>query len=202
MSAAEASTLPVAGLTAWFALVERGHVRAGDVVLVEGTGGVALFGVQIARMHGAEVIVSGSADKLDRVTQLGADHVVDRRSVDWADTILAITGDRGVDHVLELVGGAHLGKAAQVVAVGGHIHLIGALDGFEVSTPVMPILMKDITIHGIGTGHRRALTELVSAIDSTGTKPIVGARHPFDDLPAALDHLDRGPFGKIVVDVG
>ncbi|OKH80086.1 hypothetical protein EB73_34125 [Mycobacterium sp. SWH-M3] len=62
--------------------------------------------------------------------------------------------------------------------------------------------MKDITIHGIGTGHRRALTELVSAIDSTGTKPIVGARHPFDDLPAALDHLDRGPFGKIVVDVG
>ncbi len=202
LSPAEASTLPVAGLTAWFALVERGHVRAGEVVLVEGTGGVALFGLQIAKMHGAQVIVSGSADKLDRVAQLGADHVVDRRSADWAETILALTGDRGVDHVLELVGGAHLGKAAQVVAVGGHIHLIGALDGFEVTTPVMPILMKDITIHGIGTGHRRALTELVSAIDSTGTKPVVGARYPFHDLPGALDHLDSGPFGKIVVEVG
>lgn len=101
-----------------------------------------------------------------------------------------------------LVGGAHLGKAAEVVGVGGHIHLIGALEGSEVSTPVMPILMKDITIHGIGTGRRRALTELVSAIDSTGTKPVIGARYPLGDLPAALDHLDRGPFGKIVVEVG
>lgn len=202
LSAAEASTLPVAGITAWFALVERGHVRAGDVVLVEGTGGVALFAVQIAKMHGAEVIVSGSANKLDRVAALGADHVVDRRRDDWAETILAITGDRGADHVLEIVGGAHLGKAAQVVAVGAHIHLIGALDGFEVSTPVMPILMKDMTIHGIGTGHRRALSELVSAIDSTGTKPVIGAHHPFHDLPTALDQLDRGPFGKIVVEVG
>ncbi|WP_237166036.1 zinc-dependent alcohol dehydrogenase family protein [Mycolicibacterium peregrinum] len=202
LSPAEASTLPVAGLTAWFALVERGHVRAGDVVLVEGTGGVALFGVQTAKMHGAEVIVSGSADKLDRVLELGADHVVDRRSADWAESILALTGDRGVDHVLELLGGRHLGKAAQVVAVGGHIHLIGALDGFEASTPVMPILMKDITIHGIGTGHRRALSDLVSAIDSTETKPVIGARYPFHELSAALDHLDRGPFGKIVVEVG
>ncbi len=202
LSPAEASTLPVVGLTAWFGLVERGHVRAGDVVLVEGTGGVALFGVQIAKMHGAEVIVSGSADKLDRVVQLGADHVVDRRSADWAETILALTGDRGVDHVLELVGGRHLGKAAQVVAVGGHIHLIGALDGFEASTPVMPILMKDITIHGIGTGHRRALSDLVSAIDSTETKPVIGARYPFHELSAALDYLDRGPFGKIVVELG
>ncbi|WP_307866262.1 zinc-binding dehydrogenase [Mycolicibacterium sp. GESEQ-9] len=192
----------MAGLTAWFALVERGHVRAGEVVLVEGTGGVALFGVQIAKMHGAQVIVSGSADKLARVAELGADHVVDRRSADWAAAILALTGDRGVDHVLELVGGAHLGKAAQVVAVGGHIHLIGALDGFEASTPVMPILMKDITIHGIGTRHRRALSDLVSAIDSTGTKSVIGAHYPFEDLPAALDHVDRGPFGKIVVEVG
>ncbi|QZH60654.1 hypothetical protein K1X22_02240 [Mycolicibacterium farcinogenes] len=101
-----------------------------------------------------------------------------------------------------LVGGAHLGKAAEVIGVGGHIHLIGALEGFEVSTPVMPMLMKDITIHGIGTGHRRVLTELVSAIDITVTKPVIGARYPFGDLPAALDHLDRGPFGKIVVEVG
>lgn len=98
-------------------------------------------------------------------------------------------------------GGAHLGKAAEVVGVGGHIHLIGALEGFEVSTPVMPILMKDITIHGIGTGHRRALTELVSAIDITVTKPVIGARYPFGDQPAALNNLDRGPFGKIVVEV-
>lgn len=89
-----------------------------------------------------------------------------------------------------------------LVSSGALISARPALEGFEVSTPVMPILMKDITIHGIGTGRRRALTELVSAIDITVTKPVIGARYPFGDLPAALDHLDRGPFGKIVVEVG
>ena len=201
LSPAEASTLPCAGLTAWFALVERGGVRAGDVVLVEGTGGVSLFGLQIAKLHGAEVIVSGSADKLERATALGADHAVDRRSAEWTESILRLTGDRGVDHVLEIVGGAHLGKAAEVVAVGGHISLIGALDGFEASTPVMPLLMKDVSIQGIGTGHRRALSDLVAAVDRTGLAPVIGRRYALAELPSALDQLDQGPFGKVVVDV-
>ena len=124
------------------ALAERGHVRAGETVLVEGTGGVALFGIQIAKLHGARVIVSGSANKLEPAVALGADEGIDRRQEDWVEAVLAVTGDRGVDHVMELVGDRHLGQAVQVTAVGGYIYQIGALDCFEVSAPVMPLLLK------------------------------------------------------------
>jgi NADPH:quinone reductase-like Zn-dependent oxidoreductase len=196
-----ACTLPCAGVTAWFALVERGGVRAGQTVLIPGTGGVALFGVQIAKMHGAEVIVSSTPAKLDRVRALGADHCVDRHREDWVDAIYALTKDRGCDQVLETVGGAHVGKSVLVTAVGGHIHQIGALDGFDLSTPAMPLMMKDVTIHGIGTGHRRALENLVRAVDRTGIVPVVDTRYRFAELPAALDHLARGPFGKIVIEI-
>lgn len=201
LSDAEAATLPCAGLTAWFALAERGHVCAGETVLVEGTGGVALFGIQIAKLHGARVIVSGSANKLERAIALGADEGIDRRQEDWVEAVFAVTGDRGVDHVMELVGGPHLGQAIQITAVGGHIYQIGALDGFEVSAPVMPLLLKDITIHGIGTGHRRALTRLVDAVDRTGLTPAIDTRYPMADLHAALDHLNRGAFGKVVLEL-
>jgi len=198
---AEASTLPCAGLTAWFALVERGGVHAGQRVLVEGTGGVALFGLQIAKAHGAEVIVSGSAGKLSRALALGADQVIDRRADDWVATVLKLTHDRGADHILELVGGAHLGQAVQTVAVGGRISQIGALEGFEVTTPVMPLMLKDVTIQGIGTGHRRALEDLVRAVDQMQLKPTIDTIYPFAELTAAIDHLDRGAFGKIVIDM-
>ncbi|TVT08617.1 NAD(P)-dependent alcohol dehydrogenase [Amycolatopsis bartoniae] len=198
---AEASTLPCAGLTAWFALAERGRVRAGETVLVEGTGGVSLFGIQIAKAHGAEVIVSGSAHKLDRAMALGADHCVDRAREDWVEAVLALTGDRGADQILEVVGGAHFGRAVEVAAVGGRIHQIGALEGFEVSAPVMPLLLKDLTVHGIGTGHRRALEDLVRAVDRTGLRPVIDGRYPLAGLPAAFGHLDRGAFGKVVVEL-
>lgn len=201
LSLLEASTLPCAGVTAWFALVERGHVRAGETVLVEGTGGVSLFGIQIAKAHGARVIVSGSADKLDRARALGADDVVDRRRPDWVQAIYDLTDDRGADQVLEIVGGSHLGEAVQVTAVGGKIHQIGALGGFDISAPAMPLMLKDIRIQGIGTGHRQALENLVAAVDSTGVKPVIDSCYPFTELPAALDHLDGGPFGKIAIEV-
>jgi NADPH:quinone reductase-like Zn-dependent oxidoreductase len=198
---AQASTLPCAGLTAWFALVERGHLRAGETVLVEGTGGVALFGLQIARAHGAEAIVSGSAGKLARAKALGANHVIDRRQDDWVEAVLKATGDRGADHILELVGGPHLGKAVQASAVGGRISLIGALEGFEATTPSAPLMFKDVTIQGIGTGHRRGLEDLVRAVDGTGLKPVIDKCYPMAYLSAALEHLDRGAFGKIVIEM-
>lgn len=198
---AEAATLPCAGRTAWFALVERGGVRPGQTVLVEGTGGVAFFGIQIAAMHGAEVIVSASADKLERAAALGATHTVDRRQPDWAETVLRITGDRGADHVLEIVGGPHLGTAVQLAAVRGQVAQIGALEGFEISTPVMPLMLKDVTVQGIATGHRRALEELVRAVDRCGLQPVVDRSYGLAELPAAFDRLDAGPFGKVVVEL-
>jgi NADPH:quinone reductase-like Zn-dependent oxidoreductase len=202
LSDAEASTLPVAGLTAWFALIERGDLRAGETVLVQGTGGVALFGLQIAKAHGAKVIVtSGSPEKLARAQKLGADYAIDRTSSDWVEAVYRVTGDRGVDHVLEIAGGANLSQSIRAVAVHGRISVIGVLDGFEVSGPAGPLLLKSPTIQGIGVGHRRSLEDLVRAVDSVGLKPVIDRRCAFDDLPAALEHLDRGPFGKIVIEL-
>ena len=198
---AEASTLPVAGLTAWFALVERGKLRAGETVLVHGTGGVALFGIQIARMHGATAIVtSGSDEKLARATALGATHGVNRTE-DWVQAVYRHTGDHGADHILELVGGSYFARSIAAVAVEGRISVIGLLDGLEIRGPAVPLLLKSPVIQGITVGHRRALEDFVHAIDRDGLKPVIQQRYRFDDLPAALDAFEQGPFGKIVVEI-
>ncbi|AHF79217.1 Oxidoreductase, zinc-binding dehydrogenase family (plasmid) [Sodalis praecaptivus] len=197
-----ASTLPCAALTAWFALVERGHLQPGETVLLEGTGGVAMFGLRIAQLRGARVIVVTRTGKVQAVKQLGADTVIDRTTQDVVETVLRLTADKGVDHVLEIAGGEHLGQAAAMAAVGGKIYLIGALEGFAVSSPLEPLLFKDLTIHGIGTGHRRALEEMCAAFDANGVAPVIDTVYPLEALPAALDHLAKGPFGKIVISVG
>jgi NADPH:quinone reductase-like Zn-dependent oxidoreductase len=102
---------------------------------------------------------------------------------------------------VETVGGTHLGLSAQAAAVGGRIYQIGALDGFDLSSPAMPLMMKDVTIHGIATGHRRALEDMVRAVERVGMEPVIDSRFPLSGLPAALDRLDKGPFGKIVIDM-
>lgn len=198
----EASTLPCAGLTAWFTLTEVGSLEAGDTVLVQGTGGVALFALQIAKARGADVFVtSGSPDKLERALALGADHGIDRTQEDWVAAVHRLTDDRGIDHILELVGGSHLGRSLEAVAVGGRISIIGVFEGFDISGSAGPLLMKNATIQGIRVGHRRALEDLVRAVDETGLKPVIDRRYALADLPAALDHLQHGPFGKIVVEM-
>lgn len=198
---AEASTLPCAGLTAWFALVERGRLEAGSSVLVHGTGGVALFGLQIAKAGGAEVfVVSGSADKLARAKSLGADHAIDRQAEDWVGAVHRLTGDRGVDHILELVGGPHLARSLEAVAIGGRVSVIGVMEGFDLAAGAGPLMMKDASVQGIRVGHRRALEDLVRHVDAAGLRPVIEARYGLDELPVALDHLDRGAFGKIVIE--
>lgn len=197
----EASTLPCAGVTAWFALVEKGHPKAGDRVVVQGTGGVSLFGLQIAKAHGAEVIVtSASQEKLERALALGADHGINRVKEDWAERVLEITGDHGADHILEMAGGTNLGKSLQAVAVQGRISVIGMFEGAEISAPVTPVLLKSPVIQGIGVAHRRALEDFTVAIDRTAIKPVIDARYSFEQFREALAHLDRGPFGKVVVE--
>lgn len=196
----EASALPCAALTAWFALVERGALRLGSTVVVHGTGGVALFGLQFAKAHGANVIViSGSDDKLARAKTLGAAHGVNRQSEDWVEAVYRLTDDQGADHILETVGGSHLGRSIEAAAIGGRISVIGVFGGFELSGPVGPLLLKGLTIQGIGVGHRRSLEDMISAIDQLGIKPVIDASYTFANLHKALDHLDRGAFGKIIV---
>lgn len=204
LSAVEASTLPCAGLTAWFALVEKGAIHAGQTVVMQGTGGVALFGVQLARAHGAQVIATtSSAGKLQRVLELGATHGIDRNATpDWERAARELTGGRGVDHVFELAGGDNLGASLRALRQGGRISLIGTLDGYSMSLPSIPSFLGRPTIQGIGVGHRRALEDLVRAVDTLELKPVVDTVYAFDQLPAALAHLERGAFGKVVVKVG
>jgi NADPH:quinone reductase-like Zn-dependent oxidoreductase len=158
--------------------------------------------LQLAKLHGAEVIVTSSSDeKLARAKLLGADHGVNYRSEDWVERVHRLTQDRGADHVLEIAGGPHLARALAAVAVQGRISVIGVLEGFDLSGPAGPLLLKSPVIQGISVGHRRGLEDLSRAIDRTGLKPVIGARFSLDALPDALDALDRGPFGKIVVEI-
>ena len=196
----EASTLPCAGLTAWFALVERGNLRAGQSVLVQGTGGVAIFALQIAKALGAEVYVtSGSDEKLARAKKLGADRGINRLKGDWAEALLTLTQDRGIDHIIETVGGENLQHSLRAVAVHGRISVIGVLAGSEITLSAGELLLKSPVIQGIGVGHRRTLEEFVRAVEVTGLKPVIEQRYRFDQLEQALEHLDRGAFGKIVL---
>ncbi|MGR2737963.1 zinc-dependent alcohol dehydrogenase family protein [Billgrantia sp. Q4P2] len=203
LDAIQASTLPCAALTAWFALVENGKLHAGQTVVVQGTGGVALFGLQFARAHGARVIVtSGSDNKLSRALSLGATHGINRHAMPaWGTQVQVLTGGSGADHVLELVGGNNLAQSLEALAQGGFISQIGILEGFEMTAPVGPMLQKRATLQGIGVGHRRAFEDMNAAIDHLGIEPVIDSVFAFSDLPMALERLDRGPFGKVVVRV-
>jgi NADPH:quinone reductase-like Zn-dependent oxidoreductase len=197
----EASTLPIAGVTAWYSLIEKGRLRAGQTVLVQGTGGVALFGIQIARAHGARVIVTSSDDdKLVRAKALGAEIGINRLKGDWVRAVLDATDGYGADHILELAGGANLAKSVEAAAVGGQIYLIGVIEGLEISASVVPVLYKQVSLHGILVGPRRVAEDFVRAVDTLKLKPVIDRRYAFETLPAALAHLRRGPFGKIVID--
>lgn len=199
LDAAQASTLPCAALTAWFALVEEGGLQAGQTVLIHGTGGVALFGLQFARLHGAQVIVvSGSEDKCAQALALGAHHVL-AREADWAAEALRLTGGRGAEQVLETVGGPNIGRSLQALARGGSVSVIGVLEGGSMPDFTFDAIGRRARIQGISVGHRAALDRMVRAIDVNGLVPVVAAEYGFDAVPQAFEHLARGAFGKVVV---
>lgn len=202
LSHAQASTLPCAGLTAWTALAELGHLRAGQTVLIHGTGGVALFGLQWARAHGAQaVVITSSAAKLERARALGATHGLLRGQGDWPAELKTLTDGRGVDHVLDTAGGDNLGASVAALAPGGRVSVIGMQAGTELRLPFFPLIVSRGTIQGIGVGHRRSLEEMGRAVDAVGLEPVIDGEYAFDDLPRALDHLERGSFGKVVLRV-
>lgn len=199
---AAASTLTVAGSTAWMALAERAKIRQDDWVLTHGTGGVSLFGLQIAKTLGARVIVvTSSAEKAERARALGADLAIDRNAGDWTDAVIAHTGGYGVDHVLEIVGGDNVGRSVDVSAIGGRVSVIGVIEGFAFAGPTAPLMLKQVSIQGINVAPRNALERFGRFVDEHGLKPVIDRTYEFADLPAALDHLDQGAFGKIVLTV-
>jgi NADPH:quinone reductase-like Zn-dependent oxidoreductase len=200
----EASTLPCAGLVAWYALVEKGKLRPDQTILVQGTGGVSIFGLQIASAMGAQVIVTSSSDeKLERAKSLGASHGINyAQTPDWEKAVLDLTGGKGVDHVVEVVGGKSLVKSLTAVKAGGHIAIIGFLDGFTSDLPLFPLVLKQVVLRGYAVGPRRALEEMNRAFTKWNIRPVIDTVYPFADAPAAYDHLYRGPFGKVVIRIG
>ncbi len=201
LSFEEAATLPCAALTAWHALIESGRLKAGEVVLILGTGGVSCFGMQLARMHGARVIViSSSAAKLERAKDLGADGLIDYGHMpDWDKEVLRLTDGIGVDHVIEIGGAQTLEKSINATRPGGFIYVIGARAGEGKINP-RPINRKSITLKGIHVGSREMFAAMNRAVSSSLLKPVIDRAFSFADAKQAYDHLaKRAHFGKIVI---
>jgi len=203
LSMEEIATLPVAALTAWSALVTEGRLRAGQSVLLQGTGGVSLFGLQFARMFGARAIItSRSAEKLKRARALGATDVIDtREDPHWAARVLEITAGRGVDHIFETVGGESYRKSVEAAAMDARITTIGFLGSIEFALPIIPLMVRRIVIQGLSVGHRRAFEDMLAAIEVNRLAPVIDQIYDWKEVHAAFDHLARGAFGKIVISV-
>ncbi|MFT4249612.1 MAG: NAD(P)-dependent alcohol dehydrogenase [Pseudomonas sp.] len=202
-SHAEAATITTAGLTAWRALVVDGALKAGDSVLVLGTGGVSIAALQLAKSTGASVIVTSSSDeKLERARQLGADHVINyRQTPNWAKQVLTLTGGRGVDHVVEVGGPGTLAQSIVAVRVGGHIALIGVLTGSQGEVPSALLMAKQVRLQGLIVGNRRQQQEYVAALEQTGLHPVIDRSFPLEQLADAFRLQEKaGHFGKIVVE--
>ncbi len=200
----EASTLPCAGLTAWYSLMDRGQFRPGESVLVLGTGGVSIWALQIAVASAGRVIVTSSSDdKLHRATQLGAWRTINYRTiVDWEKEVHRITNKQGVDHVIEVGGPGTLGKSLASVAAGGHIAQIGVLTGFGLpQASLFPLLGKNATMSGIYVGSRESFQNFVRFLEATKIKPVIDRVFPFDQAREAYDFMaSKSHFGKIVIE--
>jgi len=202
LSYEEAATLPCTGVTAWVALFKRGRLQPGQYVLIEGTGGVSVIGLQLAAAAGAKPIVTSSSDKkLERARELGAAGTVNYRvNPDWQKDVRTLTNGAGVDQVLEVGGQDTLPKALQALAFGGHIAMIGGLSGFASDVPVGQLMGLGASVSGIYVGSRADFEALNEFISAHKIKPIVDKTFALEDAPAAFAAMEEGEFfGKIVI---
>ena len=200
----EAATLTCAGVTAWRALVVNGNIKAGDVVLVQGTGGVSIFALQFAKACGATVIATSSSDeKLERLKALGADHLINYRTTEnWGAAAKALSGGRGVDHVVEVGGVGNLPQSITACRRGGHIAVIGVLTGVSGNVPIAQMLINELRIIGLAVGSRRHQLDMIRAIEANGIKPVLDKSFPLEGLADAFHYQETGKhFGKICIDI-
>ena len=199
----EAGTLTCAGVTAWHGLVARGGLKAGDTVLLLGTGGVSIFGLQFAKMMGARTIItSKSSEKLERARDLGADETINyAETPDWDEAVMDLTGGVGVDHVVEVGGAGTLQKSVGALAFGGHIALIGVLTQGELNP--YPLLGKSGRISGIYVGSREMFRNMNAAIAANEMRPVIDRTFDFEDARGAYHCMQSDShFGKIVIRTG
>jgi NADPH:quinone reductase-like Zn-dependent oxidoreductase len=173
-------------------------------VLVQGTGGVSVFALQIALLHGARVIATSSRpEKLERLRALGASETIDyRRDPEWGRTVRSLTGGIGVDHVVDVGGAGTLAQSLRAVAPGGTIHVIGVLAGTSERFNVLPVLMNEVRLQGVMVGPRESLEALGRALGQHGVRPVIDRVFGFEEAPAAFEYLRSGAhFGKVCLEV-
>ena len=195
--------LPCAGLTAWRALQVEGGLKPGETVLLLGTGGVSIFGLQFAKAGGAEVIITSSSDdKLARTRELGANHTINYRDEPkWSKTVRDLTGYMGVDHVLEVGGVGTLKQSMMSLKIGGHISLIGVLAADDDNFRLGAAVAMNAKLQAISVGSRASFEAMTKAMDLHKIVPVVDKTFAFDDLIPALDHMKSGShFGKICIE--
>ena len=205
MSFAEAATLPCAGVTAWHALAEIGHLAAGETVLLLGTGGVSIFALQIAKAQGARVLITSSSDeKLERARALGADDTINYKATpEWDKRVLELTGGRGVDHVVEVGGSGTLPRSLHSAAHDAHVYVIGVLTAGEIpSDAIRAILSKNLHVDGVYVGSHRMFDRLGRAYIANRLKPVIDRSFPLSQAKDAFTFMQEGGhFGKIVLDL-
>jgi NADPH:quinone reductase-like Zn-dependent oxidoreductase len=202
LSDEEAAALPCAAVTAWNALVREARIKAGDTVVLLGTGGVSLFALQFAKLHGARAIItSSSPDKLAIARGLGADEAIDYRATpDWERAVADLTGGRGADVVVEVGGAGTLDKSLAAVRVGGTVCLIGVLTGVAGAVNTAAILRRHVRVQGVYVGSREMFEEMNRAIVAHALRPAIGRSFGFDEARAAYDYLASAAHtGKVTI---
>lgn len=202
LSHEEAATLPCAALTAWSALVTYGKVKPADRVLVQGTGGVALFALQLAKLIGCHVtVISSSDEKIAKAKALGADAAVNySRTPEWAKATREITGGRGYDHIVELGGEKTLPQALRCIRPGGTLSMIGVLSGGMLAAQLGLVVTRQVRLQGITVGHRDGFEALMRALAQHQLKPVIDRVFRFEELKEAMAYLKSGAhFGKICI---
>jgi NADPH:quinone reductase-like Zn-dependent oxidoreductase len=200
----EGATLPCAALTAWQSLFVRGRLTAGESVLLLGTGGVSIFGLQFAKAAGAKTVITSSSDeKLKRARQLGADEVINYRSTpEWGKEAARLSGVDGVDHVIEVGGAGTFQQSVRACRFHGNIGLIGILSGKQAATDIFSIVPKSLNVFGTYVGSRTMFEEMNRALSQNRLKPVIDRVFPFTESPDAFRHLASGAhFGKVVIAV-
>jgi NADPH:quinone reductase-like Zn-dependent oxidoreductase len=204
LSYVEAATLPCAAVTAWNAVLCKGAIRPGEVVLTQGSGGVSLFALQFAQLTGARIISTTSDNrKAERLLSLGASEVINyKEHPGWSAEVVRLTGGRGVDLVVEIGGPGTLTESIRSACEGGRVVLVGLLTGFDADTSgaFLSAFLRDTTISSVHVGHRRSFEEMNRAINASQLRPVIDSTFPFSRAPEAYAHLMSGAhFGKVVI---
>ena len=200
LSDEEAASLPCAGVTAWHALFEHTPMAPGETVLIQGTGGVSVFALQLAHAAGLRTIVTSSSDeKLERARKLGAKETVNyKRNPDWEQEARKLTGGQGVDHVIEVGGSDTLPRSLRAVRMQGAISVIGVLSGAEPNVSPREILMNSVRVQGIYVGSRAMFERMNRAIELQAMKPVIDRVFAWTEIKEALHYMEsQQHFGKI-----